>query len=171
MTGSFCGVCTRPTSNTPDRCKRRIGAEKLERFITDAAKKTLTEMTVAQLTPSTPARTRIMASVEEDHTRLAELKAEWINKKLPTDDYIEMRTAVAKRIATAERATVVRPVTAVEGMVTGPGAGAWFDGLELDRQNAALKFLFSAVRIGPHTGRSGTFDLSRIDPEPRRINL
>ncbi|MGH3573377.1 MAG: recombinase family protein, partial [Pseudonocardiaceae bacterium] len=73
------------------------------------------------------------------------------------------------RITTLHRKTIVRPTVEVLAGLVGPDARASWDRLAAEGQwqrlNAVLRFLFAAVIIDEHRGKSGTFDYSRIDIE------
>ncbi|HET9657050.1 MAG TPA: recombinase family protein [Kineosporiaceae bacterium] len=162
-------VCVAPSKAQPKVCKRRISAVHLEGFVTDAAVDLLSRLNVTALsadaaTATVTAQERA-AEVAEDQARLAELQQMWIDKELPTDEYRQMRAAVASRIARNQRATVVRPLTALQDVVTGPGARQSFDALPIHRQAAVLKFLFAAVRIDAPTHRGRGMDYDRISIE------
>jgi DNA invertase Pin-like site-specific DNA recombinase len=163
--------CTRPTSSTPDRCKRVIGAERLEEFAVDAAKDILSGLTVEALSAPATTAPKAVAS-ESDEQRLAELQTMWEEKEVTTAEYRAMRKVVAKRIAEAQRATVVRPITALEGIEFGEKAAESFDALpSIERKAAVLRWTFAAIRIGPSTTRPGVYDFSRIDPEPNDLTF
>jgi site-specific DNA recombinase len=84
-----------------------------------------------------------------------------------------MRRTVEDRITTLHRKTIVRPTVEVLAGLVGPDARACWDQLvtqgEWQRLNAVLRFLFAAVIIDEHRGKSGTFDYSRIDIEPNPL--
>lgn len=163
-------ACTRPTSSTPTRCRRRIGAEQVEKFISDAAKDILTKLTVEALTAPAATAPRA-AETESDQQRLTELQEMWEARELTTAEYRAMRKTVAKRIADAQRATVIRPIGALEGIELGPRAAETFDALTFERQAAVLRWVFASIRIGPSTAPSGVFDFDRIDPEPNDLTF
>jgi DNA invertase Pin-like site-specific DNA recombinase len=165
--GYPCYVCTRRTSSAPNACKRRIGAENLESFISDAAKDLLTNLTVADLAGSSPAHPQADEHAQaDDERRLAELMDMWNDGTVTTAEFKAMREPVRKRIAARQRATVVRPTTALDGIAIGPGAADSFDALSYERKQAALRFLFDAVRIDASTARRGVYDYGRITPDP-----
>lgn len=165
--------CVQRTGSRPEACRRRICADRLEIYAQDVAVELLTKLSVDELAraaggPDASAaqarRDADQAEIAEDEQRLAELKAEWIAKEITTAEYKEMSAPVKARLAKAQRATVVRPLTALEGITTGPGAAAAWQDLSIERKAAVLRFLFAAIRI--NTGRPGRgFDYDRIDIE------
>ncbi|MGH3528895.1 MAG: zinc ribbon domain-containing protein [Pseudonocardiaceae bacterium] len=167
-------LCTRRNELGPTRCTRRIHATMLEAFVTDAAVQLLTHLDV------TGAPTVATALSEEDETaiaaderELAELKDMWNSRELSTREYRQMRKTVEDRITTLQRKTIVRPTVEVLAGLVGPDARSSWDQLaaqgEWQRLNAVLRFLFAAVIIDEHRGKSGTFDYSRIDIEPNPL--
>jgi hypothetical protein len=146
----------------------------LEAFVTDAAVELLTHLDV------TGAPSAATALSEQDETaiaadghELAELKDMWNSRELSTREYRQMRKTVEDRITTLQRKTIVRPTVEVLAGLVGPDARASWDQLvaqgDLQRLNAVLRFLFAAVIIDEHRGKSGTFDYSRIDIEPNPL--
>jgi hypothetical protein len=147
----------------------------LEAFVTDAAVQLLTHLDVTGAPSATALSEHDEATIAADEHELAELKDMWTQRELSTREYRQMRRTVEDRITTLQRKTIVRPtivrptVEVLAGLV-GPGARARGDQLvaqkDLPRLNAVLRFLFAAVIIDEHRGKSGTFDYSRIDIEP-----
>ena len=84
-----------------------------------------------------------------------------------------MRKTVEDRSTALHRKTSARPSGEVLAGLVGPDARASWDQLaaqgEWQRLNAVLRFLFAAVIIDEHRGKSGTFDYSRIDIEPNPL--
>jgi site-specific DNA recombinase len=167
-------MCARHTYLGPQRCTRRIGAARLEEFVTDAAVELLTHLDVTG-TPSaaTALAPTEQAAISSDEAELAELKDMWTSRELTTREYRAMRSIVEDRITTLRRKTIVRPtVEVLSGLVGADASAAWdrlADGGEVERLNAVLRFLFAAVIIDEHRGQRGTFDYSRIEIEPNPL--
>jgi site-specific DNA recombinase len=167
-------MCARHTYLGPERCTRRIGAARLEEFVTDAAVELLTHLDVTG-TPSaaTALAPTEQAAISSDEAELAELKDMWTSRELTTREYRAMRSIVEDRITTLRRKTIVRPtVEVLSGLVGADASAAWdrlADGGEVERLNAVLRFLFAAVIIDEHRGQRGTFDYSRIEIEPNPL--
>jgi hypothetical protein len=113
------------------------------------------------------------ATFAADEHELAELKDMWTHRELCTREYRQMRRTVEDRITTLQRKTIVRPTVEVLAGLVGPHARACWDRLAAEGQrqrlNAVLRFLFAAVIIDEHRGKTGTFDYSRIDIEPNPL--
>lgn len=163
--------CTNRTSAAVNKCGRRIKAEELEKFVVDAAKDFLEKLTPADLrapAATTTAEDDAKAETKDRH-KLDEIRAMWVADEIGTDEMRKMQAEIKKRIAARQRATVVRPLTALEGIVIGTGAADSFDKLTDERKAAALRFLFPAVRIKASTVK-GVFDFGRIDIDPPQLH-
>jgi DNA invertase Pin-like site-specific DNA recombinase len=162
--------CTRKTSSMPEACTRKIKAVELEEFVKDAAKDFLTSLSPSDLVA--PSATVDPADAEQaeadDKVKLAEIREMWDAKEITTAEMREMQARIKTRMAARNKATVIRPLTALEGIVIGEGAADSFDGLNEDRQAAALRFLFPAVRIKASTVR-GVVDFGRVDIDPPQL--
>lgn len=169
-----CYMCAKHTYLGAQRCHRRIGAARLEAFVTDAAVELLTRLDVTG-TPSaaTALSAADEAAISDDEQELAELKDMWDQREISTREYRQMRNTVEDRISGLRRKTIVRPTVEVLAGLVGPDARkAWdrlAEGGEVERLNAVLRFLFAAVIIDEHRGPRGTFDYSRIDIEPNPL--
>jgi len=146
----------------------------LEAFVTDAAVELLTHLDVTGTpTVATALSEQEDAAIAADEHELTELKDMWTQRELSTREYRQMRKTVEDRITTLQRKTIVRPTIDVLAGLVGPDARARWDQLaaqgEWQRLNAVLRFLFAAVIIDEHRGKSGTFDYSRIDIEPNPL--
>jgi len=146
----------------------------LEAFVTDAAVELLTHLAVTGTpTVATALSEQEDAAIAADEHELTELKDMWTQRELSTREYRQMRKTVEDRITTLQRKTIVRPTIDVLAGLVGPDARARWDQLaaqgEWQRLNAVLRFLFAAVIIDEHRGKSGTFDYSRIDIEPNPL--
>ncbi|WP_194907548.1 recombinase family protein [Catenulispora rubra] len=162
--------CTRSTSSEPDVCSRKIRAKDLEEFVVDAAKDFLENLSASALTRSpVTASTEDDAKAEaEDKRKLAEVREMWDANEIGTDEMRQMQAKIKKRMAARQRATVVRPLTALEGVVIGPGAGKAFDKMTGERKVAVLRFLFPAVRIEASSVR-GVVDFGRVKIDPPQL--
>ena len=158
----------------PERCHRRIGAARLEDFVTDAAVDLLTHVDVSGApSAATAVSAGDEAVISADEAELAELKDMWTHRELSTREYRAMRKTVEDRITTLRRKTIVRPtVEVLAGLVGADARTAWdrlADRGEVERLNAVLRFLFAAVIIDEHRAPRGTFDYSRIEIEPNPL--
>jgi DNA invertase Pin-like site-specific DNA recombinase len=167
-------MCTRRNELGPTRCTRRIHATMLEAFVTDAAVELLTHLDVTGApSAATALSEQDQGAIAADEHELAELKDMWSSRELSTREYRQMRKTVEDRITTLQRKTIVRPTVEVLAGLVGPDARACWDRLAAEGQgqrlNAVLRFLFAAVIIDEHRGKSGTFDYSRIDIEPNPL--
>ncbi len=169
-----CYMCAKHTYLGPERCHRRIGAARLEEFVTDAAVELLTNLDVT----GTPSAAIALSAADEaviniDEAELVELKDMWTSRELSTREYRAMRKTVEDRITTLRRKTIVRPtVEVLAGLVGADARTAWdrlAEGGEVGRLNAVLRFLFAAVIIDEHRAPRGTFDYSRIEIEPNPL--
>jgi site-specific DNA recombinase len=169
-----CYLCAKHTYLGAQRCHRRIGAARLEAFVTDAAVDLLSHLDVTG-TPSaaTALSAADEAAISDDEQELAELKDMWDQREISTREYRQMRKTVEDRISGLRRKTIVRPTVEVLAGLVGPDARkAWdrlAEGGEVERLNAVLRFLFAAVIIDEHRAARGTFDYSRIDIEPNPL--
>ncbi len=84
-----------------------------------------------------------------------------------------MRKGVEERITTLQRNTIVRPAGQVLAGLVGPNTRAYWEQVaangDVERLNAVLRFLFTAVIIDEHRGTPGSFDYGRIDIEPNPL--
>lgn len=168
--GKPCYLCTCHTVSSPLRCKRRIRAGNLEEFVKDAAKDFLTKLSAADLvaTTATADSADNVKVTQDDERKLEEIREMWDANEITTAEMREMQSKIKKRMAARQRATVIRPLTALEGVVIGPGAAEAFDELSTERQAGVLRFLFPAVRIEAASTR-GVFDYSRIKIDPPQL--
>jgi DNA invertase Pin-like site-specific DNA recombinase len=162
--------CTRRTSSMPEVCSRKIKAVELEKFVADAAKNFLTSLSPSDLVAPSAAVDPAGAEQAEadDKVKLAEIREMWDAGEITTAEMREMQARIKARMAARNKATVIRPLTALEGIVIGEGAAESFDALTDDRKAAALRFLFPAVRIKASTVR-GAVDFSRVDIDPPQL--
>lgn len=143
MVGSMKGTypmyaCTGNSRFGPPRCSRHIAAQRLEAFIQDKAVLILEEWEV-------PVRLDVPVAVS----------ANPIGRSGP-------RATVA-RPNTDHHSIVVRPIDALDGVVTGPDARPAWDRLPAHRKAAVLRFLFASIRVGESSFPTAVFDYSRVD--------
>ena len=144
--------CSRANRQDGQKCARSTLAEPLEQFVEDAAVKPLAELAI---TPARPRSTAVKAAereIAEDEQQLKDLHDMWLAKEIDSAEYRKDRRAIQARIRANERNTVVKakPMTAIADLI-GPDAKTAWDKLSGDRKNSVLRFLFSAVVIGPGT--------------------
>ncbi len=89
-----------------------------------------------------------------------------------SDEYRKDRREIQARINENEKKTIVR-VKSADGQadLIGPGAKVRWAKLTDERKNTVLRFLFSAVIIGPHdkTAHPDTIDFGRIEIEENEL--
>jgi hypothetical protein len=109
-------------------------------------------------------------ALEVEQQQLRDLNGMWTAREITTGEYRQMRKAIEERITKLQRRTVVRPLEILNG-VTGPQArAAWFsEAMTDERRNAVLRFLISAVIIGPVRKRGRIFDYGRVEIEPNDL--
>jgi hypothetical protein len=167
-------LCAKHTYLGAERCHRRIGAARLEEFVSDAAVELLTRLDVSGAPRAATALSGAdEAAISADEAELAELKDMWTSREISTREYRQMRKTIEDRISSLRRKTIVRPtVEVLAGLVGADARAAWnqlADLGEVERLNAVLRFLFAAVIIDEHRAPRGSFDYSRIDIEPNPL--
>jgi hypothetical protein len=172
MVGSMIGIypfyaCTSNGLLRRDRCTAHIAAEALEGFIAARAVQILTCLDFANLvtTPVVVPGVFGQARYSTDLRRLDELSKTQGTSPISGRGHTEL----VKRIRAAQRAVIVRPVSALDGVVTGPGARFTWSRLSRERKAAVLRYLFGAIRIGPSATSRGVFDYSRIEIIPNPL--
>jgi site-specific DNA recombinase len=151
-------------------CRKRISAARLEELCTEAVLRVLEELTVAPdgsgALTTTAEREAEIAAIQQ---RLDELNEVWRDPemKMPTAEYKSQRKDLVRRLEKANRATAVRPHTALEGIVLGAGArDAWSDPrMTPARKAAVFRYFFAAVRIRGTSLPPPSFDHGRISIE------
>jgi site-specific DNA recombinase len=123
-------------------CSRHIGAQPLEAFVEERAITILQDW-------NTPLPLRVPIAISR-------LTGE-IREPNPT--------AQATR-ATTQRSVAIRPATALDGVVTGPGARFAWAGMSFERKVAVMRFLFAAIRISASGTSRNVFDENRIELIP-----
>ncbi|HEX6402145.1 MAG TPA: recombinase family protein [Pseudonocardiaceae bacterium] len=120
-----CYMCARHTYLGPERCHRRIGAARLEEFVSDAAVDLLTRLDVRGApSAATALPAADEAAISADEAELAELKDMWTHREISTREYREMRHTVEERISALRRKTIVRPTAEVLAGLVGADARA-----------------------------------------------
>jgi site-specific DNA recombinase len=164
--------CSRANRQNGTKCARGMLAEPLEKFVEDAAIRLLDILAVS------PKRTRNAAveaaerEIEDDERQLAELHDMWLNKEIDSAQYRKDRRVIQARIRENQKKTIVK-VKSPEAIadLIGPNAKARWATLTDERKNSVLRFLFSAVIIGPGTTNRypSTIDYGRIEIEQNDI--
>lgn len=164
--------CSRANRQDGMRCARTMLAEPLEKFVEDAAIRLLTGLAVNPRRTRTAAVKAIEDEIAEDEQLIHDLHDMWRNKEITTEEYRRDRREIQARIRQNERKTVVK-VKSVEAIadLIGPGAKTKWAKLTPERKNSVLRFLFSAVIIGPHDSKAhhDSIDYGRIDIEENEL--
>jgi DNA invertase Pin-like site-specific DNA recombinase len=172
MGGSFANApgykCSRHQRKDELRCTNQIGADKLEKFVADAAVRLLEKMSATGYVPSTSIVPADTEKIEKYRKEIAEAKAAWdAEDNMTLFEYREIKANREKKIRALQPKTIVRPAADVLKGLTGPNAQAAWDKLEEtgdhERINAVFQFLFQAVLIGRSATKRGVFDFSRIE--------
>ncbi len=164
--------CSRANRQDGKRCARTMQAEPLEKFVQDAAVTLLTSLTVNTRRAPTAAVSTAEREIAEDEQQLRDLHDMWINKEVDSAQYRQDRRTIQARIRANEKKTVVKvKQTAAIADLIGPGAKAAWSALTDERKNAVLRFLFSAVVIGPGTLSRfpSSTDFSRVEIEENEL--
>jgi hypothetical protein len=164
--------CSRANRQDGMKCARTMQAGPLEEFVEDAAVLLLTKLAVNPRRTRTAAIEAIEREIAEDEQQIRDLHDMWRNKEITTEEYRKDRREIQARIRQNERKTVVK-VKSVEAIadLIGPGAKAKWAKLTPERKNSVLRFLFSAVIIGPHDSKAhpDSIDYGRIDIEENEL--
>jgi hypothetical protein len=164
--------CSRANRQDGKKCARTMRAEPLEQFVQDAAVTLLTNLTVNTRRAPTAAVSTAEREIAEDEQQLRDLHDMWINKEIDSAQYRQDRRTIQARIRANEKKTVVKvKQTAAIADLIGPGAKAAWSALTDERKNAVLRFLFSAVVIGPGTLSRfpSSTDFSRVEIEENEL--
>ncbi|GAA1219321.1 hypothetical protein GCM10009665_06760 [Kitasatospora nipponensis] len=130
-------ACGSKSGAVQGRCTRHIAAQSLEAFVEEAA-------------------IRILEAIGPGGLAVAPVAVPGF-AALPGDGPSDRATQLA---------IAVRPVDALDGVVTGPMARFAWRRLSLERKAAALSVLFRVIRIGPSSTARSVFDPTRIDAVP-----
>ncbi len=164
--------CSRANRQDGHKCSRSMQAEPLEKFVEDAAVNLLTRLAVSTRRAPTTAVSAAEREIAEDEQQLRDLHDMWINKEIDSAQYRQDRRTIQARIRTNEKKTVVKvKQTAAIADLIGPGAKAAWSALTDERKNAVLRFLFSAVFVGPGTMSRfpGKTDFGRVEIEENEL--
>lgn len=164
--------CSRASRQDGQRCARSIHAEPLEKFVEDAAITLLTTLAVNTRRPRTTATASVEREIAEDEEQLRDLHDMWLSKEIDSAEYRRDRRTIQARIRENEKKTVVKvKQTAAIADLIGPEAKHAWAKLSDERKNTVLRFLFSAVIIGPGTTvrYPNAFDYSRIEIEENEL--
>jgi len=164
--------CSRANRQDGRKCARTMNAEALEKFVEDAAIRLLAGLSV------NPRRSRSVAveaaeqEIAADEQQIRELHDMWLNKEIDSTEYRRDRRVLQARIRENEKKTITKSksVASVADLV-GPDAEAKWHTLASERKNSVVRFLFSAVIIGPagNTTLPGTIDYGRIEIEENEL--
>ncbi|MGP0001872.1 MAG: recombinase family protein, partial [Acetobacteraceae bacterium] len=164
--------CVRANRQDERKCARSMMAEPLEAFVEDAAVRLLTGLAV------NPRRSRSVAveaaerEMAQDEQQIRDLHDMWLNKEITTDEYRKDRREIQARIRKNEKKTIVtvKSASAIADLI-GPNARTKWDRLTDERKNSVLRFLFSAVIIGPHNRAThpDSIDYGRIEVEENEL--
>jgi site-specific DNA recombinase len=164
--------CSRAQREDGHKCARTMKAEPLEKFVEDAAIRLLTGLSVNPRRSRSAAVEAAEREIAEDEQRIRDLRDMWLNKEIDSTEYRRDRREIQARIRQNEKKTVVKSksVESIADLI-GPDAEAKWARLSDQRKNSVLRFLFSAVIIGPRTApkHSHTIDYGRIEIEENDI--
>lgn len=162
--------CSRSQRFDEKRCMRNIAAGTLEDYVRDVAIEVLENLAVDGRPTASVMSEGQAEALEVEQQQLGDLNGMWTAREITTGEYRQMRKTIEERITKLQRRTVVRPLEILNG-VTGPDArAAWFSETMTDeRRNAVLRFLISAVIIGPVRKRGRIFDYGRVEIEPNDL--
>jgi site-specific DNA recombinase len=160
--------CSRANRQDGMRCARTMLAEPLEKFVEDAAIRLLTGLAVSPRKTRTAAVEAAERAIAEDEQQIRDLHDMWRNKEISTEEYRKDRREIQARIRENEKKTIVKAKSAESiADLIGPDAKAKWAKLTDERKNSVLRFLFSAVIIGPHDAKAhpDSIDYGRIEIE------
>jgi DNA invertase Pin-like site-specific DNA recombinase len=164
--------CSRANRQDSEKCARTMQAEPLEKFAEDAAVRLLEILAVSPKRTRTAAVEAAEREIEDDERQLAELHDMWMEKEIDSAEYRKDRRVIQARINENRKKTVVKVKSpdAIKDLI-GPDANAKWAGLTGERKNSVLRFLFSAVIIGPGNPDSfpNTIDYGRIEIEENEL--
>jgi site-specific DNA recombinase len=164
--------CSRANRQDGQRCARTMLAEPLEAFVQDAAIRLLEELSVNPHRSRTAAVEAAERDIAGDEQQLHDLHDMWINKEIDTAEYRKDRREIQARIRENEKKTIVK-VRSAESIadLIGPDAKTKWRKLPAERKNSILRFLFSAVIIGPHdkAAHPDSIDYGRIEIEENEL--
>jgi DNA invertase Pin-like site-specific DNA recombinase len=174
MVGSIVGgyrmyACASTRGLPPERCARSIGAASFESHVEQDAIRILEHWDAA----------RVASLPMVGHRRPGS------GLGTGTDTSTGIATATATRdlagLATPHKradqalydalhaGVVVRSASAMDGIVTGPGAALHWPRVPPRRRADVLRFLYTVIRVGPKTTSRGVFDTARIALVPHPL--
>jgi len=158
MVGSIVGgyrmyACASTRGQPPEACARSIGAASFEGYVEQDAVRILEHW---------------------DAARVASLPMVGHRRPAPHREGTDRRAVADRRSDQAlydalHSGVVVRSAAAVDGIVTGPGAGLHWSRVPLRRRADVLRFLYTVIRVGPKTTSRGVFDTGRIALVPHPL--
>lgn len=164
--------CSRANRQDGQKCARGMLAEPLEKFVEDAAVTLLTNLQVSSARPRTAAVHAAEREIAEDEQQLRDLHDMWLNKEIDSAEYRKDRRVIQARIRANEKKTLAKtkPMAAIADMIGADAKPTW-DTLSAERKNTVLRFLFSAVIIGPGTlsRYPSSVDFSRVEIEQNEL--
>jgi site-specific DNA recombinase len=164
--------CSRANRQDGQKCARSMLAEPLEQFVEDAAVKLLAELAITPARPRTAAAQAAEREIAEDEQQLKDLHDMWLNKEIDSAEYRKDRRIITARIRDNERKTITKakPAGTIADLI-GPDPQARWDTLTPERKNTVLRFLFSAVVIGPGTlaRYPASMDFGRVEIEQNEL--
>ncbi|NUR59854.1 MAG: hypothetical protein HOV87_14460, partial [Catenulispora sp.] len=155
MVGSVVGgyrmyACASTRGTPPEQCARSIGAASFEGHVEQDAIRVLEEWDAA----------RVVSLPMIGHRRSGGAAAM---------DADRPDSADAAFYDALHAGVVVRSASAMDGIVTGAGAGLHWPRLPLRRRAEVLRFLYTVIRVGPKTTSRGVFDTARIALVPHQL--
>ncbi|NUR29112.1 MAG: recombinase family protein [Catenulispora sp.] len=158
MVGSIVGgyrmyACASTRGRPPEKCARSIGAASFEGYVEQDA---------------------ISILERWDAARVASLPMVGHRRPSAHSEGTDRRAAADRRSGQAlydalHSGVVVRSAAAVDGIITGPGAGLHWPRVPLRRRADVLRFLYTVIRVGPKTTSRGVFDTGRIALVPHPL--
>jgi site-specific DNA recombinase len=164
--------CTRAQRQDGHRCARTMKAEPLELFVEEAAVRLLTGLAVNPRRSPSASVDAAEREIASDQQQIRDLHGMWLSKEIDTAEYRRDRRVIQARIRENEKKTIVTMKSAdAIADLTGPRAKDKWAGLTAERKNSVLRFLFSAVIIGPpgESVQPGTIDFGRIVIEEHEL--
>jgi DNA invertase Pin-like site-specific DNA recombinase len=160
--------CSRANRQDGKKCARTMQAEPLEKFAEDAAIDLLEKLAINPQRPRTTATVAAEHEISGDEQMLKDLRDMWVAKEIPTEQYRKDRREIQARINANEKklTTKTKPVEFIADLIGPDAKNKWHKQTD-ERKNSVLRFLFSAVIIGPHdkNAHPDTIDYGRIEIE------
>ncbi|GAA2052506.1 hypothetical protein GCM10009839_69940 [Catenulispora yoronensis] len=169
MVGSIVGgyrmyACASTRGQPPEQCARSIGAASFEGHVEQDAVRILEHWDAARAA-SLPMvghrRSDILGPPGEPDG-----PGEFVGDR---DRTVRSDRADQALYDALHAGVVVRSAAAIDGIVTGPGAGLHWSRVPLRRRADVLRFLYTVIRVGPKTTSRGVFDTGRIALVPHPL--